>query len=179
MEPDNLRPYLIQKYREWLLEQHDLHMPGARPLSNEERALLGRYFDQRILDIVHIAIVDHVSNPGFYSELSDLSISSLLDFSQAAGFTLMDCILICQYYQSLPSSWNSILFHEMVHVVQYDILGLEKLLDQYLASWVQTGYQYNGILFERQAFKLEDRFERNEPPFSVRQIVEQELRDMV
>jgi len=179
MEFNDLLPYLVQKYHEWLLEQHDLHIASARPLSNEERTLFRDYYDQRILDLVRIATVDHVSNPGFYSELAELGISSPMDLSQSAGLTLMDCILICKYFESFPPSWNSILFHEMVHVVQYDILGSKRLLELYLAAWVQNEYQYNSIPFERQAFSLEGRFNRHEPPFSVRQIVEQELKEML
>ena len=175
MELDDLLPYLTQKYHGWLLEQRSLHLRSARQLSREEQSSLHEYFDDKIIDSARIAVVEHISNPAFYSELTELGISNPLDFTQSAGITLINCILICKYYESSPLTWLSILFHELVHVVQYDILGSKKLVELYVAGWAQNGYQYHDIPFERQAYELEGRFNRGGSPFSVRQFVKQEL----
>ena len=98
-----------------------------------------------------------------------------MDFSQASAITLIDCVLTCKRFEHTPSLWTSTLFHEMVHVVQCDILGLRKLIELYIAEWLRNRCQYESVLLESQAYRLERRFDRLEPPFSVRQIVEQEL----
>ena len=43
----------------------------------------------------------------------------------------------------------------------------------------RSGYRYHGVRLEAQAHRLEARFNRHEPPFSVREIVQRELRDLV
>jgi len=176
MEFDNLLPYLIQKFHEWLLEQRNLQLRNARPVSREERLLLHEYFEGRILDSARIATVEQIPNPTFYSELTKSGVSIPLDLTQSAGITLINCILICQYYKSSPLAWLSILFHELVHVVQYDILGSEKLVELYIAGWAQNGYRYENIPFEQQAYELEGRFNQGGSPFYVRQFVEQQLK---
>jgi len=170
----DLLPYLTQKYYEWVSEQRDFHLAHARPLSNEERSLLQHYFDERILGLTRIATTERISNPAFYSEFTELDTVPPMDFTQASAITLVDCVLICRRFEHNPSLWTSILFHEMVHVVQCDILGLRKLLELYITEWLQNQCQYHSVLFENQAYSLECRFDRHEP-FSVKQIVEQEL----
>lgn len=176
MDFNNLLSYLTQKYHEWLLEQHHLHIVNARPLSSDEQLPLYKYFDKRILNSARIAVVDRISNPAFYGELIKLGISIPIDFTHSAAITLIDCILICRSFSSSPLAWLSILFHELVHVVQYNILGPEKLVELYITGWIQNGYKYENIPFEQQAYKLEGMFNRGISPFSVRQLVKQELK---
>jgi len=175
MELGDLLPYLTQEYHYWVSEQRDFYLANARPLSNEERALLQRYFDERILSLTRIATTECISNPAFYSKLTGLGTLTLMDFSRASAMTLIDCVLICERFEHTFSLWTSILFHEMVHVVQCDILGLTKLIELYITEWLRNQCQYENVLLESQAYRLEREFDRQEPPFSVRQIVEQEL----
>ena len=176
MELDSLKEYLIEKFEEWVQEHRNLHLVNARPLSDEERFRLSDYFEERILDVARIATIDHLSNPGFYNELIQSGMPVPLDLTQAIGFTLIDCILIRKGLWSFPSMALSTIFHEMVHVVQADILGSRKLIELYAENILQD--EYRNVLFERQAYDLTDRFDRGEPSFSVRDIVEQELKNI-
>ncbi len=97
-----------------------------------------------------------------------------LGLTQAIGLTLIDCVLIRKGLWFHPSMAISTLFHEMVHVVQFDLLGTRKLIEWYTDSLIQD--EYRNVLFERQAYALTDRFVQGEPPFSVRAVVEQELK---
>jgi len=171
-------PHIVEASHQWILEQRDLYSAKARSLSNDERLSLQDYYDQRILDTVRIATVDQITNPPFYGEITELGIP-ILDISSAAGITFMDCVVIQRLFEQQFPSWISILFHELVHVIQYNFLGPRKLIDLYLRAWIQNGYQYDSVLFETQAYRLESRFKQNGPSFSVRAIVEQELKDMV
>jgi hypothetical protein len=175
MELDSLRPYLIEEFQEWVQEQRRLHLTNARPLSNEERSRFVGYFEKRILDLVRLASVERILNPGFYDGLVKSGLPIPLDFSNAIGLTLVDCILIRRELWSDPPSAISTLFHEMVHVVQIHILGLRKHIELYADNLIQNGYQYHSVLFERQAYTLASRFARGEPSFSVGEIVRQEL----
>lgn len=175
MELDSLRPYLIEAFEGWICERRAFHLANARLLSNEERSRFVGYFEKRILDLVRVASVERILNPGFYDDLVKSGLPIPLDFSNAIGLTLVDCILIRRELWSHPSSAISTLFHEMVHVVQIDILGLRKHIELYADNLIQNGYQYHSVLFEIQAYTLASRFARGEPSFSVSEIVKQEL----
>jgi len=175
MERDDWLSYLIEMGQKWLQEQRNLYIANARPLTDEEKNLLEGYYDNKILDKVWLAAVDRISNPTFYTEMVK-SGNPILDISGSAGITFIDCILMRKEFRKDFPAWNSILFHELVHVVQYEILGSKPLIEAYLTAWSQNGYSYDRIPFEMQARRLEIRFEQREPPFSVRKAVEKELK---
>lgn len=103
----------------------------------------------------------------------------LLDISTASGITFVDCIVIRKTLEGNFHSWISILFHELVHVTQYQILTSRRLIEEYVRAWIENGYNYHAIPFEAQAYRLEARFRRGRLPFSVRDTVERELRNML
>lgn len=175
-ELERLRPYLIEKFEGWIYEQRKIHLANVRPLSSQEKSRLGRYFEERILDKAQVACVDRISNPKFYDDLANSGIPIPLDFSSAVGLTLADCILIRRELCSHPPSLISTIFHELVHVVQIDILGLRKHIELYADSLMQGDYQYHSVIFEKQAYDLSDKFVRERPRFSVSEIVKKELK---
>ena len=175
---DDLLHHMIEMGLPWLREQRNLHRAGSRRLTVEERLALRGYYDQRILGKVRVATVDRISNPPFYNELK-ASGNPTIDISGAAGIAFIDCVVIQKTLERHSVSWNSILFHELVHIMQFDILGPERHLELYLRGWMNSGYEYHRIPMETQAQRLESRFSRKEPPFSVREIVEQELAGMM
>jgi hypothetical protein len=178
MELAQLWPQVIEKAHHWLWEQRDLHRAKGRRLTDDERLPLQDYYDTQILDTVRVATADRISNPPFYDELTESGFP-ILDLSGSAGITFVDCVVIRRMFQQHFPSWISILFHELVHVVQFEVLGSRKVLEAYLEAWEQNGYQYHDVPFEIQAYKLEAIFKRHERLFSVREVVEQELKGMV
>ena len=177
MELSSVKQYLIEKFQGWIHEQRSLHLTHARKLREDERSRLSDYFDGEILDSARIATIDHMSNPPFYSELIEAGMPVPLDLTQAIGFTLIDCILIQRELWAFPSMAFSTIFHEMVHVVQTDILGPERLIELYAENILQD--EYRNVLFERQAYDLTERFDRGEAGFSVRDIVQDDLRKLL
>jgi len=174
-ELERLRPYLIKNFEGWIYEQRKIHLANARPLSSEEKSRLDGYFEKKILDKARVASVDRISNPEFYNELANSGIPIPLDFSTAVGLTLADCILICKELYSHPDSLISTIFHELVHVVQIDMLGLKKHIELYADSLMQSDYQYHSVVFEKQAYDISARFNKGKPPFSVSKVVTKEL----
>lgn len=173
---EELRPYLIEKYLQWVDEQRGNLLPKARPLTKEEKSRFQGYFEERILDLARVATVDRIANPDFYDELIKSGMPIPLDFNQAIGLALADCIIIHKQLWTYPESALSTIFHELVHVVQIDILGIRKHIELYADSLMQNDLQYHSVIFERQAYDLSTRFDRKEPPFSVSNAVRQELR---
>ncbi len=174
-ELDRLRPYLLEKFHEWICEQRNLHLPKARPLFSEEKSRLAGYFENRLLDLARVASVDCIQNPKFYGALKKSGVPIPLDFSTAVGLTLIDCILIRKELQPGTTAFISTLFHEMVHVVQFDILGIKGHIELYADSLREGDYQYHSVILERQAYAFTDRFDQGEPPFLVSAVIRREL----
>ncbi|UCH51160.1 MAG: hypothetical protein JSV54_09255 [Chloroflexota bacterium] len=175
-ELDRLRPYLLKKFEGWIRQQRKIHLANARPLSSQEKSRLDGYFEKRILDKARLASVKKISNPEFYDDFKNSGITIPLDFSTAIGMALVDCIIIHKEIWADPSSLISTIFHEMVHVVQFDILGLKKHIELYSDSLRQNNYQYNNVILERQAYNLSNKFDRGKPPFSVSDAVREDLK---
>ena len=174
MIEDDMLSCLVEIGHQWLWEQRNLHRAEGRHLSDKEKRRLEDYYDRGILDKVRVATVERISNPMFFKELKD-SGYPVLDISGASGMTFVDCIVIRSMFEQHTSLWISILFHELVHAVQCDILGSRKLVELYLQGWAQNGYQYDAIPLEAQAHRLESMFSSQHQPFSVREVIEKEL----
>ena len=65
---------------------------------------------------------------------------------------------------------SALVFHELVHVVQYEILGgVDEFSRQYVLGYATGGFEYATIPLEAVAYELQQRFEAGtDVPFSVR-----------
>jgi len=61
---------------------------------------------------------------------------------------------------------NEVLFHELVHVMQYAVMGTKEFAEKYVDGFVSHG-SYEEIPLEKLASKLEQRFSAGGQPFSV------------
>src|SRR4051812_15589457 len=79
----------------------------------------------------------------------------LPDFSaDMAAVTFQDMII------SYEPFTNQLLFHELVHAVQYQKLGVDEFAERYVNGFLQGG-GYDGIPLEINAYQLDDRFAKN------------------
>src|SRR5262249_54708290 len=123
----------------------------ARPLKQVERAELAAHFPDRILNRARLARVKHLQNPPFYADLEQMGFPNLPQFRQMGAITFVDVIAAQQEFTP------PLLFHELVHVVQYEELGLERFAELYVRGFVRTG-EYLSIPLERVAYHLEGLF---------------------
>ena len=159
MNPENSIEFLIENAIQWVEAQRDEHRLTARILTEEQKSEFAPFFDSKILDLARIKLVPVIENPGFYSELQDLKIPRLLNFNNAAGITFKDTILISQRYLTKRSQLKPLIFHELVHVVQYEVFGVREFIERYVRSWADNGFNYSSIHFEIEAHKLHQRYE--------------------
>jgi hypothetical protein len=168
--------FLIQKGAEWVRAQRDLHRPTARPLTTQEKADFAGFFDAQTLDSARIKNVPVIQNPEFYGQLTALGVQIPVDFTRMAGITFEDTILLSTTQTSGDGPSASFLFHELVHVVQYETLGLQAFVQQYIQGWAQNGFEYAAIPLERDAYELQSRYESlPQEAFSVRAEVRRRL----
>jgi len=142
---------LISNVALFIEEQRRTNAPGSRPLSDTERAPLTVHFPQNIIDQVRLARVKHLQNPPFYAELERMGFQNLPQFRRMAAVTFVDVVIAQGEFTP------SLLFHELVHVVQYRELGVQRFAELYVRGFLETG-EYLSIPLERVAYHLEGLF---------------------
>jgi len=133
------------------------HLPNARPLTSTERSALSGHFSEECLGSARVASVDQIPTPSFVRAILDrsdfLRKRVRFDFSAASGMTLGECILI-----AVPDPSVELLFHELVHVEQYRILGIKGFARHYVQGVVHANFVYEKIPIEAIAFGLTSRY---------------------
>ncbi len=155
MDPRAL-DFIISNTQRWIAAQRERFRPVSQPLSATESAALVGSFQQRTCQSVGIVWVQEIENPDFYAELGSIP----LDFRTMAGITYGDTILLSARQVPNPAPLG-LLFHEVVHVVQYETLGIDEFAYRYVMGWAQNGFQYRQIPLEVQAYRLQSEFEGN------------------
>jgi hypothetical protein len=160
---------LMAQAAAWLRDERALHRPAARPLRKQERARFEPFFPRQILDAVRVLRVPGFQNPPFLTALGTGGPFIPLDLRTAAGLAVIDTVLVAHHVATPDTEpWYSLLFHELVHVLQYHHLGTEAFVRTYAEGLIATGLHYPTIPHEAQAFALQGRFQREpEVPFSV------------
>lgn len=176
MDTEELLQFLIENGQAWVEAERDRFRPSARILTASEKAAFRPFFEAHILDIARIKRVTVVENPGFYRDLEAMGVPPPLDFTAMEGITFVDTILISQRHHPHEPPSLPLLFHELVHVVQYEILGFPVFMDRYVWGWFQAGQSYAEIPMEQDAYLLQDRY-TSQPNigFSVEEEVRHEL----
>ena len=145
-------------------------------MASDEIAALKPFVPVEVLATVRLASVPVIQNPPFYADLKKVGIEVLLDFRQMTGITFVDTVLISQSAPVAPPEWLPLLFHELVHVLQYQELGLDRFVQVYVLGWAAGGFRYEDIPLERDAYELDAKF-RSAPgePFDARVAVRKRL----
>ena len=126
-----------------------------RPVLESELYQLSPFFEEATLERVRIRWLPRV-------------------LSLVAGITLRRTILLSKRW--LAPDPRPLLFHELVHVVQYERLGPVRFLWRYLRGFVSGGFSYFRIPLEAHAYELQGRYLQDRGrAFSVSREVEARL----
>ena len=175
LNTQELVSYLAENAGHWIESQRAQHRVHADPLPDTTLAALSGFFEKRTLDRTRIRHVPSIENPPFYQEFEEAGEAFPLDFTVWAAITFGDVILVNGEQVPGPPS-HSVVFHEMVHVVQYDELGIHEFARRYVTPFVQSRFNYMSIPLESVAFDLQGRFEeRSGNSFSA----EEEIRSRI
>ena len=165
--------WVIQQVAEYIQNQRHTYQPGAAPLSLNQKNAMRSFFPQPALDSVRLVVLteQRVNNPPFYGALVQMgfSPSALPDFAHMAAITFVDTVVSHEVFT------DRLLFHELVHVVQYEKLGLEGFASKYVRGFLSGG-SYEAIPLEMNAYELDARFaEAPTKPFSVADEVQRRI----
>ncbi len=153
---------LMQESYKWIMLERSARVLYGRRISEEDREKLRPYFTSGIVDRTRVAFVDRIDNPPFYARLKAMGVANPIDFTEMLGITFVDFIVISKTIARKPEERLPILFHELVHVLQYRALGPRRFIEQYLGGWFKNGGKYSAIPLEKQAYALQAGFERGE-----------------
>lgn len=170
MNISRILPVAIPVARLWVRSQRKRYRfcKRARSLNEIERTMLSPFFASEILEKVRVAEVLSIQNPWFYQLIRHLGMKPPLDISRAGAITFDDTVVVARRGSEVIHDWYPLLFHELVHVVQYTILGFDHFIASYLRGLVAVGMDYHQNPFEREAYTLQNRFESTpDIPFSV------------
>lgn len=153
----------------YITEQRTAFRDRARPIAVEDEERLRPFFPADVLESVRV-VRGRASEPAFYAQLRAMGIHNAPAFSDMAGVTFQDVVV---HVEGLTPS---LLFHELVHAVQYKHLGLEGFADRYVRGFLSGG-SYEEIPLEKQAYALEGKFRSNAAAlFSVEEDVKRLIR---
>jgi Domain of unknown function (DUF4157) len=159
--PEDLE-FFIEQGRLWASGMHSELWPKGNPLAEPLIQHFAPFFGKATLTRIHVVALKEIPNPPFYQLLAARNIPAPIDFTQMAGITFIDTVIISER-KAHPSeaSLRSLLFHEAVHVVQYEQIGLDRFMNDYVMGWAENGFDYFAIPLEKQAYALQHRFDEN------------------
>jgi hypothetical protein len=147
--------WIIQQVAEYIEQQRQTYRGKAVPLDSQHKSAMQPFFPPSALDSTRVLVLgaERVTNPPFYPELQRMGFEpgSLPDFSLMAAITYMNTVV------SYEPFTDRLQFHELVHVVQYEKLGLELFAAKYVRGFLNGG-SYDGIPLEMNAYELDARF---------------------
>jgi hypothetical protein len=141
----------------------------AVPLTPEQRGAMQPFFSPEILEQTKTLVLkgERIQDPGFYTMARMMGFKDLPSFSGVGALTFVDVIVSHEEFT------NALLFHELVHVVQYAQLGVKEFGARYVSGFVSGG-GYEGSPLEINAYELEQRYTANKAQtFSVADEVRQ------
>jgi hypothetical protein len=141
----------VEVWIDRLLEQNEVVAARVNSLNFTRLPL---YWPDDLLNRARVVITTPVPFPPVaqygVSEFAPMMLNT-------AGITFRDMFFIDRSAQTSEGTH----FHELVHVVQWNVLGSSDFLLTYAVGLMQCGYENSPL--ERMAFDLQGKFERGEP----------------
>ena len=121
------------KVMAWIRQTLLAHEMFTRPVTSTNFKRLLRYFSQAQIEVAKFVVVDRIPVP----PLSSIGLSQFKEFERGSydGITHLDT-----YFLNRAAGENeSLHFHEMIHVVQWRLLGAEFFSRCMQAAWRNSG----------------------------------------
>src|ERR1051325_1888582 len=143
------------------------HKAAARSIASLGFKRLPLYFPSELLSTAKVVYVSKVPTP----PLSALGLTQFSDFENmnAAGITYLDTF----FSRNEMHENEAHHFHELVHVVQWQLLGPKSFVDAYADGLERNGYRRSPL--EVMAYILESVFRNSQAPFAASAIISEQL----
>lgn len=168
----------MQRYREklpmvfqWINATLGRYAGEAQAVASFGFLRLPGFYSDALLAAAKVVVVDDIPVP----PLRDLGLPEFEAFEAQPmdGITYLDT-----YFLRAGAERNeSIHFHELVHVVQWQAIGPDQFLLAYASGLAQLGYRNSPL--EAMAYAHQDRFEKTLTPYAVEPLVRGETLDLI
>lgn len=151
--PPGVVSQLTSAVEDYILSSRKKYLSAASLFSQEQLRPLQEFFSPEILSATRGLVLRdaRIQDPAFYSMARMMGIRNLPSFSDVAAVTFVDVIVSHQEFTP------ALLFHEMVHAVQYAHMGSKQFAARYVSGFIKGG-SYEEIPLEKNAYELESRF---------------------
>jgi hypothetical protein len=161
MEPPKFTPselgQLVAQAVSWMQEQRESFLPSSHPLSEEQNRNLQSFFSAEILGRLRVvdahATGQKIPYPPFYEKVRAGGARVVPD---AAHMTAMPFIDVAVFNRQ-PTLRT--LFHTLVHVAQFEVVGVERVMKGYFETLNESGL-WMVVPYEEQAYQLDARYTR-------------------
>ncbi len=154
----------------WIQHTLSQHAASAKPVASCGFSRLPHYYNGNILAGAKVVVVPRVPVP----PLTAMGLTRFGDFERMdmAGITYFHTYFV----RSDEARRESLHFHELVHVVQWGVLGAERFLASYADGLERFGYRHSPL--EEMAYDLQTRFDDDPRPFDVAAVCNSLLQEM-
>ncbi len=153
----------VERVGNYLGEQREVYFSMGEPISEQHRLSIEPFFSPTLLDGVRIVQLRgcRVPNPPFYDEAKAMGFTNFPEMTHMSSLTFLDVVVFNE-----PATLR-MLFHGLVHAVQFQVLGLRRYVELFVGAFFKTQLHVT-VPLEAQAFALESRFANDpEKVFSV------------
>ncbi len=166
MTPEEFRT-AYPKLRAWIQKTLASYERTAQPIASMHFVRLPLYFDRSLLDTAKFIPVDRLPLP----PLSAMGLGRFADFEQGNfdGITYLDRYFI----KRTMVSEEALHFHELIHVIQWRLLGPESFLEAYANGLDEFGYENSPL--EKMAYDAEASFKHSAEIFDTERFVVERL----
>jgi len=149
---------LIAEAAAWIRQQRDKYHPLSDPLSENVKIKLRPFFPGEILDRVRIRHVsptgESIPYPPFYERVRAGGSRVVPDAAHMTAIPFLDVAL----FNREPTLRTT--FHNLVHVTQFSVVGLERVMEGYFRTLNESGL-WMVVPYEEQAYKLDARYTKD------------------
>ena len=152
---------------DWIRTRLTGSMHIAQTVASRRFSRLPLYFTENTLASTKVVLVDPLPMP----PLSSMGLARFADFERGDfdGITYIDTIFL----KPLQSNNENMHFHELVHVVQWRLLGPDRFLFSYANGLECFGYRQSPL--EAMAYDAETAFASSTSIFNVEKMVAEKL----
>ena len=142
----------LQPIRKWIEKTLDENISNAVSVASLSFPRLSKIFPDDLLERAKVVITGNIPIP----PLSDLGLPDFIQMGNniPLGVTYKDTFFI----NNLNQKNESIYFHELIHIVQWERLGIDNFLVAYCVGLLKFGYQNSPL--EKMAHSLQTDFDR-------------------
>jgi hypothetical protein len=152
---------------EWIRTTLTANAHAAQSVASHGFSRLPLYFTENTLTSTKVVLVDPLPMP----PLSSMELARFADFERGDfdGITYIDTIFL----KPTQSNNENMYFHELVHVIQWRLLGPDRFLLSYANGLECFGYRQSPL--EAMAYDAETAFASSTATFNVEKMVAEKL----